>query len=294
MKIFGSEEIREIDECTIKQEPVASVDLMERAAGKLFRWITDRYGRSEHFVVFAGPGNNGGDGLALSRMLAVNEYKVDVHYIRFTDKTSADWKLNLKRLEKESDIRLNYISSNDNVPQVYSGDIVIDAIFGSGLSRPVSGLTADVIKLINSSDAVRISVDIPSGLLAEDNTLNQFESVVRADFTLSFQFPKLSFMFAENFSFVGEWTVLPIGLDESAIRNLRSPYIYLENKDILPLLKKRNKFDHKGKFGHGLLIAGSSGKTGAAVLGAEAALRSGIGLLTCHIPSCCCNSEFIT
>ncbi|MCX6254125.1 MAG: NAD(P)H-hydrate dehydratase [Bacteroidia bacterium] len=286
MKIFRSEQIKEIDEYTIKHEPVASVDLMERAARQLFKWIIDRFGRSEHIVVFAGPGNNGGDGLALARMLAASSYFIEVFYVKFTEKTSIDWEINRRRLETETTVQLNYLTSADQFPVISSGDIIIDAIFGSGLAHPVEGLPGEVIKQINRVDATIISIDIPSGLFGEDNSKNSYDNIVKADYTLSLHFPKLSFMFAENAPYTGLWIVLPIGLNNNAIRNTVSPYTLLGNSDIVPLLKKRNPFDHKGNFGHGLLVAGSSGKMGAAVLGAGAALRTGIGLITCHIPSC--------
>lgn len=285
MKIFRSDQIREIDKYTIEHEPVSSVDLMERAAVQLFNWISQRFRRSDHFVVFVGPGNNGGDGLVLSRMLSLNGYNSEVYFVKVSEKTSPDWKLNHKRLAEESDIELKNISDVDHFPVITSDDIIIDALFGSGLTRPVDGLVFNVIKHINNSGATVVSVDMPSGLFGEDNTRNNYEAIIRADVTLSFQFPKLSFMFAETASLAGEWVVLPIGLDASAIRNTPSPYTIIYNSDIAPLLKKRKKFDHKGTFGHGLLIAGSTGKMGAAVLGASAALRAGIGLITCHIPS---------
>ena len=168
---------------------------------------------------------------------------------------------------------------------ISSEDIIIDAIFGSGLTRPVEGLPAEVIRIINISGARIISIDIPTGLFGEDNNANNHESIVKADFTLSFQFPKLSFMFADNAQYVGNWEVLNIGLNSGVINSTVSPYVFIENNDIAPLLKTRSQFDHKGNFGHGLLVSGSLGKMGAAVMGAEAALRTGIGLITCHIPS---------
>ncbi len=286
MKIFSGEQIREIDAYTIMHEPVASVDLMERAAGKLFNWIVDRYERSRVFFVFAGPGNNGGDGLALARMLAHNRYNAEVHYISFTEKTSGDWEKNRQRLLKETTLTVNYLTSADTFPVIGPDDVIIDAIFGSGLSRPAEGLAAEVIRRINMTDCKKISIDIPSGLFSEDNSNNSYENVVKADYTLSFQFPRLSFMFAENSPYLGEWFILPIGLDSNAVRLTGSSYTLLLKEDIFPLLKRRNKFDHKGNFGHGLLIAGSEGKMGACVMGAGAALRTGIGLITCHVPSC--------
>ncbi|MBK7627863.1 MAG: NAD(P)H-hydrate dehydratase [Bacteroidales bacterium] len=285
MKIVSCEQIKEIDSYTISHEPIASIDLMERASAQLFNWITGRYGISEHFVIFAGTGNNGGDGLALARMLGSNGYMADVQFISVSDKISDDCRLNLDRLQNVTNVTINTIKDISQLPFLRSGDIIIDAIFGSGLTRPVTGLPAEVISMINKTDSLVISIDLPSGLFGEDNTNNSDTGIIRADYTLTFQFPKLSFMFPENAEFAGEWIVLPIGLDEKAIQTTVSPYRLLLCSDILPLLKSRNKFDHKGTYGHGLLIAGSEGKMGAAVLGAWAALRSGAGLITCHIPS---------
>jgi ADP-dependent NAD(P)H-hydrate dehydratase / NAD(P)H-hydrate epimerase len=286
MKIFSCGQISEIDAYTVLHEPITSADLMERAAWQVYKWMTGRFGRSEHFIVFAGPGNNGGDGLALARMLAENKYSVEVHYIKFTEKTSGDWELNFRRLENVTNVTINIITDINKFPVISAGDIIIDAIFGSGLTRTVEGLAEEVIKRINLTDSTKISIDLPSGLFGEDNGKNDYTAVVRADFTLSFQFPKLSFMFAENAPYLGDWSLLNIGLDKNALRSTPTPYNFVQNEDIAPLLKERNKFDHKGNFGHGLLVSGSSGKMGAAMLAAGAALRTGIGLLTCHIPSC--------
>jgi hydroxyethylthiazole kinase-like uncharacterized protein yjeF len=284
MKLFRNDQIKQIDESTIKGEPITSIDLMERAAGQLLRWYLTKFDRSCRVYIFVGPGNNGGDGLALSRMLASNRYDTEVHYVDFTEKTSGDWKINLARLKTETNVAVNYLTVVGQLPVISSRDIIIDAIFGTGLTRPVEGLAGEVIKYINRSDATVISIDIPSGLFCEDNTLNNYEYVISADYTLSFHFPKLSFMFAENAYYLGEWVVLPIGLDDNAIRNTFSPYKLLENSSVERLLKTRKKFDHKGTFGHGLLFSGSIGKMGAAVLGARAALRTGLGLITCHVP----------
>ncbi len=286
MKLFRSDQIKQIDGYTIKEEPVESIDLMERAAGQLLRWIISRFERKERIFIFAGPGNNGGDGLALARLLKSNRYEPQVYYVEFTDKTTDDWKTNLKRLNSESKVSVTHITDPDYFPLISSEDVVIDAIFGSGLTRPVQGLAGDIIKRINGTDATVVSIDIPSGLFGEDNSANNYECIVSADYTLSFQFPKIAFMFSENSDCCGEWVVLPIGLSMSAIRDTESPYRYLGKEEISPLLKKRKKFDHKGIYGHGLLVAGSYGKMGAAVLGAKAALRAGVGLITCHLPYC--------
>jgi hydroxyethylthiazole kinase-like uncharacterized protein yjeF len=286
MKIFRSEQIREIDEFTIRNEPISSADLMERAAGQLLKWHMRTFDRSRRVVIFTGPGNNGGDGLSLARQLSDNRFSPEVFNVKFTGKTSADWNLNQARLEKETSVPFRNIVKVDEFPFIGPDDIVVDAIFGSGLTRPVTGLPAAIIKRLNETECTVVSIDIPSGLFGGDNAGNDPESIVRADYTLSFQFPKISFMFAENSKFVGEWFILPIGLNNRAIVATETPFSFLEDDFVESLLKKRNKFDHKGIYGHGLLIAGSYGKMGAALLGASAALRTGIGLVTCHIPSC--------
>jgi len=285
MKIFTSDQIREIDDYTIKNEPVPSFELMERAAGKLLLWYINKFDRMWKIHIFAGPGNNGGDGLALARMLAENRYEVELYYIKFTEKTSPDWELNFQRLKRDSRVTVKTISSMQQFPLITSDDVIIDAILGSGLNRAVDGLPKKVIQAINKTDALRISIDIPSGLFGEDNSNNDKDAIIMADYTLCFQFPKLAFMFAENAKYLGNWEVIPIGLSETAIRNISTPYRLVGQIDIIPLLKPRKKFDHKGIYGHGLLVAGSKGKMGAAVLAAKAALRSGIGLLTCCLPA---------
>jgi NAD(P)H-hydrate epimerase len=284
MKIFRSDQIREIDDYTILNEPISSVDLMERAALKLFEWIVRRFERSKRIIIFSGPGNNGGDGLALTRLLSEERYNTEVHFVHYTDKVSDDWNANRMRLGKAGKIPFYSLDKIDHFPVVCSDDIIIDAIFGTGLTRPAKGLAAEVIKQINKFDCTVIAIDIPSGLFGEDNSRNIPDNIIKADFTLSFHFPKLSFLFADNHTYVGEWHILPIGLHPVAIREIETPFNFLEVKDVIPLLKKRGKFEHKGNFGHALLISGSQSKTGAAVLAAKAALRSGIGLITCHVP----------
>jgi hydroxyethylthiazole kinase-like uncharacterized protein yjeF len=286
MKIFTTRQIKEIDDFTIINEPVASADLMERAADQLLRWFLRNFDRSGRVIIFAGPGNNGGDGLALARLLSVNRFNAEVFFIRTSGNTSDDWKHNFQRLKKETTVLFNTIDSTEHFPLISSEDVVVDAIFGSGLTRPAEGLAGEVINKLNHAESVIVSIDIPSGLFGEDNGSNNPDNVIQADFTLSFEFPKLAFMFSENSKFTGEWHILPIGLSPNAIRSTKTPYFFLENDYVFSMLKKREKFDHKGKYGHGLLIAGSYGKIGASVLGARAALKTGIGLVSCHIPGC--------
>ncbi|HQG77379.1 MAG TPA: NAD(P)H-hydrate dehydratase [Bacteroidales bacterium] len=284
MKIFTCAQIKEIDEITIRTEPISSFNLMERAAGQLLLWYLKTFDRARRVLVFVGPGNNGGDGLALARMLALNRYNVGVYYLVISERTSPEWKLNHQKLRQETNVPFISISRRDQIPDFRPDDVLVDAVFGSGLTRPAGGLASDIIRLINQTGCTVVSIDIPSGLFGEDNGQNDPESIIMADYTLTFQFPRLSFMFAENAKYTGEWIVLPIGLSNSAINNTETPYSFVQADTLSTSLKIRKRFDHKGIYGHGMLIAGSGGKMGAAVLGARAAMRTGIGLLTCHVP----------
>jgi len=281
MKILPVEKIREADNYTIENEPIASIDLMERAARQLYKWVKKRIHRYQPIKIFTGLGNNGGDGLVLARLLGDKGYEVQVYIIKYSDNSSDDFKTNLARLEEIEDVGINYIERNSEIPDIEEDDIVVDAIFGSGLTRPVTGLIAEVIKSINSSGSITIAVDIPSGLFADSSSTGE---IIRADYTLSFQMPKLAFFMPENDKYAGNWHILDIGLHPDYINDVNVKNYFLLKRDIQPTLKKRNKFDHKGTFGHALLIAGSYGKMGAAVLASKACLRSGVGLLHTHIP----------
>jgi ADP-dependent NAD(P)H-hydrate dehydratase / NAD(P)H-hydrate epimerase len=284
MKIFSSEQIRNIDRYTILHEPVSPFALMERASGELFTHIKSLVNRNDQIVVFAGTGNNGGDGLAIARMLLKASYSVTVYIINISDRRSDEWNQNLQLLNASGGTGATLISEGDSAPALPDGAVVIDAVFGSGLTRAPEGVAAMAIRTINDSGAFVISVDVPSGLAAEENPWADAGTIVRADHTLVIQFPRLSFMFAENSEYTGAWRVVPIGLHPVAIAMTESPFNYLDAKMVASSLKNRRRFAHKGDFGHALLAAGSQGKMGAAILGARAALRTGVGLLTCHLP----------
>ncbi|HUS87226.1 MAG TPA: NAD(P)H-hydrate dehydratase [Bacteroidales bacterium] len=284
MKIFSAEQIRQIDAYTIANEPVKSIDLMERAAVALYDWFSMNIDRGSRICIVTGPGNNGGDGLALARLLYENGYIPEVINIRFGDKVTEDWAINRNRLGETKGIKFTDISTGDDFPFFYQDDIVVDAIFGTGLTRPAAGLPGEVIKKINDSDARIISIDIPSGMFSEDNSSNDYGYIIKADVTLSFQFPKLSFLFPENGEYTGAFHILPIGLHAKIIREMETNISLVSSSLIGSIIKRRGKFDHKGRFGHGLMIAGSCGKAGAAVLSTLAALRTGIGLITAHVP----------
>jgi len=283
MKIITCEQIRKVDEYTIENEPISSVDLMERASDSCFQWIKEKLGNFLSVKLFIGPGNNGGDGLALARMLATEENTVSVYMLTDPEKLSPDALINFKCL-KRYNIDVFFLQENV-LPELIETDIIIDALFGSGLSRSIEGLAAKVIKHINQSSSIIIAIDVPSGLFGENNKLNRSEAITEATYTLTFQFSKLAFLFAENEKNVGELVILDIGLAIEAIDMQESSYYLMEDFEIASLLIKRNKFSHKGTYGHALLFSGSYGKMGAALLASQACLRSGAGLLTTHMPA---------
>ena len=284
MKILSSAQLKELDKYTIIHEPIASIDLMERAARALTEAIVQRWDKSFDIVVFAGPGNNGGDALAVARMLSKKGYRVEVFLFNTKGKLSEECQANLDRLKTCGSIYFTEISTQFDPPNLSEKHLVIDGLFGSGLNKPLNGGFAAVVKYINSSKAQVVAIDIPSGLMGEDNTYNVRTNIIRADVTLSIQLPKLSFLFPENEDIVGEWEMLDIQLKQSFIDSVPSDYSILEESEVRSLVKPRKRFAHKGTFGHGLLIAGSYGMAGASILSAKACLKSGIGLLTVHVP----------
>ncbi|KJF42431.1 bifunctional ADP-dependent NAD(P)H-hydrate dehydratase/NAD(P)H-hydrate epimerase [Draconibacterium sediminis] len=284
MKLFTTKQIAAIDKFTIENEPITDIDLMERASLQMTNWIVQQFSTEERFLFFAGPGNNGGDALAMARQLADLDYQCEVYLLDFGKALKGSPAINYKRLEEQGKVKLSKLRSEDDFPQVDVTDVLIDGLFGSGLSRPLEGLPAQLVQYINQLLNVVVAVDIPSGLMGESNVENNLENIIRADFTLTLQFPKISFLFPENEQFVGQWEVLPIGLHPDGISETPSPYSFADAEDVAARLPMRTKFDHKGTFGHALLIAGSYGKMGAAVLASKACLRAGAGLLTTHVP----------
>ena len=284
MKILSSAQLKELDKYTIIHEPIASIDLMERASRALTEAIVHRWDRSFHMAVFAGPGNNGGDALAVARLLSQKGYHVEVFLFNTKGKLSEECQTNLDRLKTCGSIYLTEITTQFDPPALTGKHVVIDGLFGSGLNKPLSGGFASVVKYINASKAQVVAIDIPSGLMGEDNTYNVRPHIIHADVTLSIQLPKLSFLFPENEDIVGEWELLDIGLKQCFIDTAPSTYATLEAEEIRSLIKPRKRFAHKGTFGHGLLIAGSYGMAGASILAAKACLKAGIGLLTVHVP----------
>jgi len=284
MKIFSAQQIREWDQYTIQHEPIPSVELMERAAGCCVRWLEENTLLDQSFKIFCGKGNNGGDGLAMARMLSQRGCGVAVFILEFGHLGTEDFQVNLERLHQFAVVEIKYIQTEQQFPPLEKNEIIIDALFGSGLNRPLEGVTAKLVEHINDSAHKIIAIDTPSGMPIDHSAERQ--TIVKADHTLTFQVFKLSFLFPENAPFIGEVHVLDIGLHPDFYNSADSNFELIDEKMISAIYKPRHRFAHKGNFGHALLIAGSYGKMGAAVLCAKACLRSGAGLTTCHIPKC--------
>ena len=257
IKIFSTDKVRELDKYTIQNEPISSIDLVERAANAFTSEFCRRYSKQNRIIVFAGQGNNGADALAISRLLIDAGYRVETYLFNRYMQLSNECELNKQRLLSMENIEFTEVIYDFEPPILEKQDIIIDGLFGSGLNRPLTGGFAAMVKYINQSESTIVSIDIPSGLFGEDNQKNDPEAIIRADLTLSFGFPKLSFLLPENAEYVGEWKVLDILLHPEAIANTATSYFQVtENR----------------------------GKIGAAILAAQACLKSGTGLLTVHVP----------
>lgn len=285
MKIFTSAQIHELDRYTIEHEPISSIDLMERAAKAITHAIKERWGKATPIVVFAGPGNNGGDALAVARLLAETGYLIDVYLFNIQNHLSDDCAANRKLLVDGNKVRsFKEINTNFDPPKLGADTLVIDGLFGSGLNKPLVGGFASLVKYINSCPAKVVSIDIPSGLMTEDNTYNVRQNIIQAHLTLTLGQPKLAMLLTDNQQYLGEVKVLDILLSEEYINKTDTPFRQIEENEIRAMLRPRGDFEHKGSMGNALLIAGCYGMAGAAILATKACLRAGAGKVTTHTP----------
>lgn len=283
MKIFSAAQLKQWDAFTIQNEPVSSVDLMERAATACYRWLIENDLSEKHFRIFCGKGNNGGDGLALARLLIRNNCIVTVYILELGKIGSGDFQTNLEKLH-DCSTNIHYIQSIDFFPGFENNDLLIDALFGSGLNKPLEGITALLANHINQSGTSVISIDLPSGLFADKSSVGN--TIIKATHTLSFQNDKLAFLLPENEQFCGQVHLLNIGLHKLFEKSEPAEFILIDKELIKTIYKPRLKFAHKGTYGHAALLSGSMGMMGAAVLSSLACLRSGVGKLTSFIPKC--------
>ena len=287
MKLFTATDIRAIDAATVEKDGITSTDLMERAASAVACEIASRWGASQRMIIFAGPGNNGGDALAVARLLIDQGYRPEVVLINAKGNLSADCAANRQRLLDMDYPLFTEIQNKFTMPEIGSTDVVVDGLFGTGLSSNLHGGYSALAKKIYESEAFVVAIDMPSGLYPEFNARNILNNIIHANLTLTFQFPRLSFFFRENAKVLGEWKVLDIRLNTSAIRETNTSYYLIDKVGVKQGLQQRNPFADKNDFGRMLLVAGSLGMTGAAVLAARAALRTGVGIVDVHTPPCC-------
>ena len=283
MKIFSQQQLPDIDTATIQEEGIKSIDLMERAAQSVNQYLSSLC--YSHYVIFAGPGNNGGDALAVARLLAANEKnKVTAYLFNIGKGLSSNCEANRDRLTECPNVNFIEITEKFEPPQLTEDTVIVDGLFGTGLNKPLNGGFGALVQFFNASPAHIVSIDMPSGLMCEDNAQNVRNHIVRAHATITFGAPKVAQLMADNHEFVGKLIVADIGLSDGKSKNLDSNFELTEKEEIENIIKERDAFGHKGTFGHALLIAGKYGMAGAAILTTRACLRSGIGKVTVRTP----------
>ena len=286
MKILSKEQIYEADKITAERQNISSTDLMERAGTQIFNWLHKRMqGAQVPIHIFCGIGNNGGDGLVLARHLVTHGYNVFTYVVNCSDKRSKDFLFNYDKIKNVTKDWPTLLSCKEEFPEIGIDDIIVDAVFGIGLSRPADDWVKGLFQHFKASKAFTLSIDIPSGLYTDKVPENE-DGVVWSNFTLSFQTPKLVFFLPETAKFVSQWDVLDIGFDEQYLSEINNEAELIGKYKVLLMYKPREQFSHKGHFGHSLIIGGSYGKIGAVTLAGKAALSAGAGLVTAYVPKC--------
>ena len=285
MKILTAQQIKLLESATLQTQNIQELDLVRRAGQALFKAITSKLRYHSEFVIFCGTGKNGADGLYCAKLLGDMGHKCWVYVIKLSKSPNTTFLKILNQLDQTL-VPVEYINTISNFPKIRSNSIIIDSIIGTGLNRPLKGLLSELIQKINSTrKSIIISIDTPTGLMTE--SLSNSSEIVNANYTFTFESPKLTFLLPESYPFVGEWKVLSIDLDKKYLNKIESHLQYIDHKSVRVLSTKlhRPKFSHKGDFGHTLIIAGSKGKIGASILATKSALKSGAGLVTALVPS---------
>ena len=287
MKIFSSDNIRQIDRYTIEQEGVSAQELISRVATGVATEIMARWRPTRPVIVFAGPGNNGADALAVAQKLSGQGFRPEVLLFNIGGNAlSPDCRKVRDELRRSGSVALLEITDSITLPELTSAHIVVDGLFGTGLRESLTGGYQALVRYINESGATVVSIDVPSGLFSDWNPRTVNKNVIHADLTIAVQFPRLAFFFEENYALTGEYKVIDIGLSSKAIKSTRTKYHLVDRMDISHVLHPRAPFSSKADFGSAMIVAGSYGMMGAAVLAARGALRSGVGKVTVHSPRC--------
>jgi NAD(P)H-hydrate epimerase len=283
LKVLSAAQLKAWDEYTIQHEPVSPIDLMERAAQQCVNWLQQFIPSGKSYYIFCGKGNNGGDGLAIARLLAGHGIPSEVYILELGKMGTPEFQKNLERL-RTLPVALHYIQLETHFPKLPQEAVVIDALYGFGLDRPLAGLSAALVQHLNQSNAFVVSIDLPSGLFPDEASAGN--PVIQAAHTLTFETYKPALIVAENASFIGDVHLLPINLHPRFLETLKSGFEWVDAAHIKSVFKQRNRFANKGTFGHALIMGGSYGKIGAMVLTTTACLRSGAGLVTTYVPHC--------
>jgi hydroxyethylthiazole kinase-like uncharacterized protein yjeF len=283
LPLLTSAQIRQADAYTIANEPITAIDLMERASKAFVGWFINHFPDKKQAISFyCGMGNNGGDGLAIARILSHHQYKkLHVKIARFNDKASDDFNINLERL-KQTGISVIEINQGEDLPDEDS-TVIIDALLGAGLNKPLSGDYERLVKYINELNRTVVAVDVPTGFFSEGEVLPA-ATAVKANLVITFQQPRVNFLLPESSPYINCWEAVSIGINEKYLQSLNSTYQFIEEKDIREVLKPRHRFSNKGTYGHALIIAGQAKTMGAALLSASAAVHAGAGLTTACVP----------
>ena len=282
MQLLSRENIKHWDHYTIINEPITSIDLMERASNIFVQWFQkNKISQTKTVNIFSGPGNNGGDGLAIARLLRNLCYDVTVYFYKSYESCSNDFSINLEKLYLLGDVPIHAFPDHFN--KDFQNEIIIDALFGVGLSRPLDDAAETLVKLLNNATAkYKISIDMPSGMPSDGILIGE---CFKPDIIFTFQVPKLSFFFKENEAYIQEWITADIGLKEDFLDKIETNKFLIDKIMVRNLVKKRKRHQHKGDFGHAAIVAGGHGKIGAAILSVKACLRSGVGLVTAMVPN---------
>jgi ADP-dependent NAD(P)H-hydrate dehydratase / NAD(P)H-hydrate epimerase len=285
MKIFSAAQIRACDAYTIKASGIRPIELMERAALRCVNWITDHMPKDTLFVVLCGSGNNGGDGLAITRLLHRRGYGIKAFLLELGSERTPDCETNYQNLLALDRDLVATVAPGTFITDIPQNIVIIDTILGTGINRPVTGWLSTFIKQLNNLPNRKIAIDMPSGLSA-DNAPAAEDIIIRASDTLSFQFLKRVMLHPESAPFTGRVHIIDIGLDSTFINATHSHYNTIDREYITSIYKKRSDFSHKGTMGRVLIAGGEYGKIGAMVLSSKAALRAGAGLVTTILPEC--------
>ncbi len=286
MKVFSTEQLYEANKVTEAKQEVSFNDLMERAGTQIFNWFHQRLqGAPVPVHVFCGIGNNGGDGLVVARLLVENGYNVKTYIVNYSDKRSKDFLINYDRIKNVTKDWPLLMTCEDDFPAMTPDDIVIDGMFGIGINRSPEGWVKKLIQYINAQPCFKLAIDMPSGMFADAPT-EDLETVIQANHTLTFQAPKLAFFLPATGKFTGYFDVLDIGIDREFLATNPGIATVISKPNAQRMYKQRAKFSHKGSFGHTLIVAGSYGSIGAAILSTKGAFRIGAGKVTAFIPEC--------